>query len=153
MLILGTTDQVPGELRIEFFVFGRNAGNNFPDESELITPVINREVRLVSEPFNILTENANTERVKGTDSESLRLGPLHHCSDPFSHFVGCFVGKGYCEYGIRANSLVQEICDSHRNHPSFARAGAGENENWSLGGGYRFKLLRVEIEETGHWKS
>jgi hypothetical protein len=48
---------------------------------------------------------------------------------------------------------MKQICDPHRDHPSLAGAGAGENENRSLGGSYCFKLLRVEIEETGHWKS
>src|SRR3982074_396573 len=149
MLILGATDQVPGQLRIELFVFGRNSGNNFPDKSELIALVIDREVRLVSEPFDILTENADTERMKGANGEPLCLGSFHHRSDPFTHFVGCFVGKVYCEDGIRTDSLMKQICDPHRDHPSLAGAGAGENQNRSLGGSYCFKLLRVEIEEKG----
>jgi hypothetical protein len=48
---------------------------------------------------------------------------------------------------------MQQIRDPHRDHPSLAGAGPSENENRSLGTGYRFQLLRVEIEEAGHWKS
>jgi hypothetical protein len=91
--------------------------------------------------------------MKRANGEPLRLGSFHHCSDPFSHFVGCFIGEGDCEDGIRTDSLMKQIRDPHRDYPSLPGAGAGQNENRSLGGGHRFKLLRVEIEEARHWKS
>src|SRR5260370_1865023 len=153
MLILGATDQIPGQSRIEFFIRGRNSGNNFPDESELISLVIDREVGFVSEPFNILAKNANTERVECANGQPLRLGSLHHGRYSFSHFVGCLVGKGHCEHGIGTDSFVKQIRDSHRDHPSRASAVSSENENATLCCCYRFQLLRVEIEETGHWRN
>jgi hypothetical protein len=153
MLILSATDQVSGQLRIELLVFGRNSRNNFPDKPKLIPFVVDCEIRLVSEAFDILAKNAHTERMECANGEPLCLGSLHHGSHSLSHFVGCFVGKGHREYGIGTDSLVKQIGDSHRDHPGLAGAGAGQNENRPLRGRYCLQLLRVKIEETGHRKS
>src|SRR5258708_12963435 len=100
MLILGTADQIPGQLRIELFILGRNSRNSFSDESELISLGIDREVGFVSEPFNILAKNANAQPAQCPNGHPLRLTSSNQRPIYPSHLLSSLAPIGHADHHI-----------------------------------------------------
>ena len=75
---------------------------------------------------------------------------LEHAFDARAHLSGGLVGEGHGENGVRRHALdAHEPSDAVREHPGFARAGAGQHQQRPGAGGHGFALGGVEISEQG----
>src|SRR5436190_3985362 len=62
-IVLSLADQAFGDIRIQLFVAGGSAGNDFLDQPKLVAFVVNTEVIFVAEAIDIRPENAKTKRM------------------------------------------------------------------------------------------
>src|SRR3954471_13380709 len=60
--------------RISLFTLCRNSRHDLFDSAELLRFVVNYEIALVPELFNVLSQNAHAQRMKSADSGPLLAG-------------------------------------------------------------------------------
>jgi len=119
------------------------------DGAELLGLVVNDEIALVTELFDVLAENPHAQRVEGANGG--RRGRIlgratasgQDLVDPFPHLAGGFVGKCDGQYVARRDPLFDQAGDAKRDNPGLPGAGAGQDQNRAFYGFHGLPLLRI----------
>src|SRR5262245_9469263 len=71
--VLAAAEQRENFLRVGLLPLCCQVAENFFDDGQLLAFVVNDEVPLISQPFDMLPENADTERMERANGRSKRL--------------------------------------------------------------------------------
>ena len=104
-----------------------------PDQTLLIRGTINTEIALVAQMFDIFTQDATAERMKGRDLDPLRLGFPRQTGNTLPHFLGGLIGKSHRQNTLRINTLrPDQVSHPVRDHIGLAGAGTRQQKKRPL---------------------
>ncbi len=149
--------------RVGLLSLGRNPGQDFPDRAEGVGLVEDDEIALVSEPFDVLAQDARAEGVEGAEGEA-RVGGRawrwggfcgaqsagNQLADPLLHLAGRLVGERDAQDVARGNAPLEQIRDAIGDDARLARASPGQDEDRAMEGLDGLPLLRIERGQVQH---
>ncbi len=121
----------------------------------LVGPVVDGEPIAVAERFDVLSEDADAERVERRDDRLQRLvvGPLgrrrvedsgEQFLGPLFHFSSRLVGKGDGKDLVGANAVADQVSDPEGDDSRLAGTGTGQDQYRAAGGVHRLDLRSVQ---------
>ncbi len=114
------------------------------DDAGLVVGVVDGEARVDADGGAVATQHARAECVEGAHGHAAALR-TDQGEDALAHLGGGLVGEGHRQDLPRLHALhPHEVGDAMGQDTRLARAGAGEDQKWSLGGRDRAGLLGVE---------
>ena len=127
------------------------------DDGELIVGVVDGEGFGEAgadgpERIAIAAEEADAEGVEGGElGAGGEFVTVEEIADAVAHFAGGLIGEGDGEDGKRGDVLRgDEVRDALGDDLGLAASRAGEDEDGTIGGFYRFELLGVQTFEEIH---
>ncbi len=109
-----------------------------------------RKVGPVAERLGLLAQDARAGRMKRADPRPARI-LAHQRRDPLAHLARRLVGESHGQHPLgRRLAFGQQVGDTVGQYAGFARAGAGQDENWPFGREHGVALGGIEIVEVQH---
>ena len=149
--------------RIGLLPLGRNLAQDLLHRGELVARVVDHEVLLVAQFFDVLPEDPDTQRMKGAKCGSFEEGILgcagltarlrhlgDHFIDPLEHLLGGLVGEGHRQDVPRGDALADHVGDAAGEGACLASAGAGQDQDRAGVGDHGGPLLRIERSQIKH---
>jgi hypothetical protein len=119
-----------------------------PHHAHRVALIEDRKVRTIAERLGLLAEDARAGRMKRADPRPARFSADQR-RDPLAHLACRLVGESHRQHPLgRSLALGQQVGDTVGQDAGFARAGAGQDEDWPLGREYGVALGGVEIVEA-----
>ena len=144
---------------IGLFAFDGNGGQDFFYGRQLLGFVIDDEIALVTQFFDVLAENPDAQGVKGanrwpavggTDAGGDTLFDRQEFADAFLHFAGRFIGESHAQDVLGQDAASHHVSDAIGDHPRLAGARASQNQQGTLNGLHGLALLRVQTRQIQH---
>ena len=149
-LVLGVGDSRQDRAWRKCIVVHLQLAHAAADECQLIGGVVDGERLAEAEAVRVAPKDAQRGRVKRSDPRP-RSDPRSQTLDAAQHLVGRFVRERHRQNVRRRHAaLADQPGDAIRDHPRFARSGAGQNEQRTITVGDGLALLRVETAEVEH---
>ena len=116
-------------------------------DTHLVGLVVDRERRLVAEPFRLAAQHAAARGVEGEDPDRARRRS-EHALQPLAHLAGRLVGERDREDLVRLHAHgADQVRDTMRQHARLARARTRDHEHGPFGGDDGLTLGGVEPRE------
>ncbi len=177
--ILEPAQQAENGGGIRLFAPGGNPREDLSDRSDLLGFVVDDEVALVAELFDVLAQDADAERMEGAEGWPGRIRfaparrgirgrglgvhavasntgfwtldiPRDQFRDALLHFARGLVGEGHAQDVPRRNAGLDHVGDAKRDDAGLAGAGARKDQHRPLQRLDGKTLLRIERAEVRH---
>jgi hypothetical protein len=150
--VLELAQQRENRGRVGLFALGGNAAQNFLHGGELFRLVVDDEVALVAEMFDVRAQNADTQRVECADGRALGRFAValpgfqirEQLVDALLHFARGLVRERDSQNVLRRDALGDEVRDAVGDDACLARARARQDQNRAVDGFSGLTLLRVQ---------
>ena len=154
--VLEAAEQTMQFARICLHILARDGAENFLHHTQLLTLIVNHEVALVAELFNVPPQDTHAKRVKGANRRLKRLAVIalgriwDELGGALLHFARGLVGKGNRQNVPRRDALIDHVRHAISDCPGLARACTRQDEQRPVNGLGSLALFGVQSIQIGH---
>ena len=138
-------------VRIDLLSLVRNVAEDFLDRAQLFGLAVNDEIPFVTEPLDVLAQDAHAEGVERANGGTRGLGAVvgfrasaKELVDALPHFARRLVRKRDRKNVSRADPFFHHARHAGGDDAGFSRAGARQNEDRPFGGFDRLSLGGIQ---------